>query len=115
VVGFTHSMRGELAPTPVSISAICPGFISEVGMLGRIEDQVEVPPALGTLPPGRVGEAVVRAIRDDVPEVIVNKRPVRPLVAFASVFPGAMQRLARRIGTAETGLEFGNARKPSGP
>ena len=51
VVGFSHSLRGELADSPVSISVICPGFISGVGMLGRIEDQVDVPASLGTLPP----------------------------------------------------------------
>ena len=109
VVGFTHSMRGELVATPVSISAICPGFISRVGMLGRIEDRVEIPSALGTEPPEKVGAAVVRAIRDDVPEVIVNKRPVRPMIAFASVFPGAMQKLARRAGAAESAREFAEA------
>ncbi|MDX6584095.1 MAG: hypothetical protein QOI10_3279 [Solirubrobacterales bacterium] len=109
VVGFTHSLRGELAETPVSISAICPGFISRVGMLGRIEHMVEVPSSLGTMPPEKVGEAVVRAIREDVPEAIVSKRPVRPLIAFASVFPGAMQRVTRRMGVADAALEFAEA------
>ncbi len=112
VVGFTHSVRGELAGTPVSISAVCPGFISHVGMLGRVEDQVEIPSSLGTLPPEKVGEAVVRAIREDVPEVIVNKRPVRPIVAFASVFPGAMQKLAARVGITDAARDFAEAERP---
>jgi hypothetical protein len=52
---------------------------------------------------------LVRAVRDDVPEVIVSKRPVRPLVLFASVFPGAMQKLSRRMGIPESALEFAEA------
>jgi short-subunit dehydrogenase len=109
VVGFTHAIRGELAETPVSASAICPGFINRVGMLGRIEDRVNIPPALGTLPPEKVGAAVVRAIRKDVPEVIVNKRPVRPIIALAAVFPGAAQKLTRRIGATDYALEMAKA------
>ncbi len=112
VVGFTHSLRGELADSPVSVSVICPGFISEVGMLGRIEDQVDIPAALGTLPPEKVGEAVVRAIRDDVPEVIVNRRPVRPIVALAATFPGAAQKLVRRSGGLDSARQFAEAERP---
>ncbi len=80
-------------------------------MLGRIED-LEIPSALGVLPPERVGEAVVRAIQEDVPEVIVNRRPVRPLIAFASIFPGAMQRLSRRAGLADAARTFAEAERP---
>jgi short-subunit dehydrogenase len=109
VVGFSHAIRAELADTPVSASAVCPGFINSVGMLGRIEDQVNIPPALGTLPPERVGTAVVRAIRKDVPEVILNKRPVRPVIALAAVFPGAAQKLARRLGTTDYAREMAEA------
>jgi short-subunit dehydrogenase len=108
VVGFTHAIRSELADTPVSASVICPGFINRVGMFGRIEDRVSQPP-LGTLPPERVGAAVVRAIRDDVPEVIVSKRPVRPVIALAAVFPGFAQKLTRRLGAVDYAREMAKA------
>ena len=39
VVGFTHALRAEHGREPVGFSAICPVFISRVGMYGRIEDQ----------------------------------------------------------------------------
>lgn len=112
VVGFSHSLRSELADRPVSVSVICPGFISAVGMLGRIEDQVDVPAALGTLPPGRVGEAVVTAIREDRAEVIVNRRPVRPLAALAAAYPEVAQKLVRRAGGQETARQFAAAERP---
>lgn len=109
VVGFTHAIRGELEPTPVSISAICPGFISRVGMYGRIEDQVEIPSALGTSPPEDVGKAVVRAVAEDLAEVIVNRRPVRPMAALAAIVPGFAQRLIGRAGALDSAREFAAA------
>lgn len=96
VIGFTSSLRAELGATQVGFSAICPGFVSRVGMYGRLEPYIEKGrnPA-GTVPPERVGEAVVHAIRENVGEIIVNRRPVKPLILMQVVFPGAAARLAR--------------------
>jgi short-subunit dehydrogenase len=101
VVGFTHALRQEYGNEPVGFSAICPGFISRVGMYGRVEDQVGQPPGLGTLPPERVGEAVVRAISKDLPEVLVAKSPARALILLSVFFPRAMTRLSRRKSVTE--------------
>ena len=99
VVGFTHSLRAEYADEPVSFSAICPTFISRVGMYGRLEDEVdEPPPGLKPEPPERVGEAVVEAIREDRAEVIVSSGPIRPVIGLYSIAPWMALRmfLARR-------------------
>jgi len=96
VVGFTGALRAELADEPVGFSAICPGFVGRVGMFGRLEPYVEggsVP--MGTIPPERVGDAVVRAIREDVGEIVLNRRPVKPLILLNAIAPGAASRLAR--------------------
>lgn len=97
VVGFTASVRAELAEGPVGLSAICPGFVSRVGMYGRLEPYLEgdSETPMGTVPPERVGEAVVRAIREDVGEILVNRRPVKPLILLTGVAPGLMARLGR--------------------
>jgi short-subunit dehydrogenase len=95
VVGFTHALRAEHGGEPVGFSAICPGFISRVGMYGRFEDQVGDPPGpVGALPPERVGEAVVKAIRQNRAEVIVNRPGARPLIFLSALAP----RMAGRIG-----------------
>jgi len=97
VVGLTASVRAELGDGPVGFSAICPGFVSRVGMYGRLEPYIEDPSdtPTGTVPPERVGQAVVRAIRDDVGEIIVNRRPVKPIILLQQVAPGAVARLGR--------------------
>jgi short-subunit dehydrogenase len=96
VVGFMASLRAEFADEPVGFSAICPGFVGRVGMFGRIEPYIEggsVP--LGIIPPERVGEAVVRAILEDDGEIVLNRRPVKPLILLNAIAPGAAARLGR--------------------
>ena len=111
IVGFSHAIRHELSEEPVSMSVICPGFIAREGMYGRVEDHVEQRGGnpLGASPPERVGEGVVRAIRDDRAEIIISERPIRPLIALASVAPKAAMWLNEKAGTREAAREFGAA------
>ncbi len=96
VVGFTASLRAEFADEPVGFSAICPGFVGRVGMFGRIEPYIEGESApMGTVTPERVGDAVVRAITGDVGEVIVNARPVKPIILLNAIAPATVGRLSR--------------------
>jgi short-subunit dehydrogenase len=111
VVGFSHAIRHELTEEPVSISVICPGFIEREGMYGRVEDHVQASGGnpLGSSPPEKVGAAVVRAIREDVAEVVIAERPVRPLIALAAMAPQAAIWVNEKMGTRQTAREFGAA------
>ncbi len=103
VVGFTASLRAEHGEEPVAFSAICPGFISGVGMFGRLQHRVGKPPGVvRTLPPERVGDAVVKAIREKRPEVIVNPPGARLLILLNTLAP----RTAARLGRAPRLREF---------
>lgn len=110
VVGFTHALRQEYVGESIGFSAICPGFISRVGMYGRLEEQVGEPPGLGTLPPERVGEAVVRAIIKDLPEVIVAKGSGRLLILLAAFFPRTVARISGRKRYMDFAHRFAEAR-----
>jgi len=97
VVGFSHSLRAELGPEPVGVSAICPIFINRVGMYGRVEHLVgDPPPEMRTMPPESVGDAVVTAIRDNRAEILVQKGPIKPLIALFATAPGQSIKLMRR-------------------
>ncbi|MGI8460724.1 MAG: SDR family NAD(P)-dependent oxidoreductase [Solirubrobacterales bacterium] len=109
VVGFSVALRHELIETPVSVSAICPGFIAREGMYGRVEHEVDEHNPLGASPPEKVGEAVVRAIREDKAEIIIAERPMRPLIALSAAFPQAGIWLAERVGARKTAERFGAA------
>jgi hypothetical protein len=45
-----------------------------------------------------VVHAVLRAIENDLPEVIVNPVPVRPLLAITALFPRVGEWLSGKIG-----------------
>jgi short-subunit dehydrogenase len=107
LVGFSHSIRHELTDEPVSASVICPGFIEREGMYGRVEHAIDVENPLGSSPPEKVGQAVVRAIRDDRAEIIISARPVRPLIGLAATFPQAAIWLTERIGARQAAREYG--------
>jgi short-subunit dehydrogenase len=111
VVGFTHSMRAEYADQPVGFSAICPVFVSDVGMYARLEDRVdEPPPGLRPIPPQRVAGAVLSAIREDRAEVVLNRGPIRPIVALYSVAPRTALRLLATRRTRQFAQQYARAR-----
>jgi short-subunit dehydrogenase len=97
VVGFTHALRAEYAGSGLGFSTVCPGIIRRVGMYGRIQDEIGRPPRIaGTRPPEQVGAAVVKAIREDRPEVIVNQPGARLLAMLSAVAPGAAVRVSNQ-------------------
>jgi short-subunit dehydrogenase len=102
LIGLTQSLRNELAGSPVGCSVICPGFVAGDGMYGRIEAQgIKAPLAFGASRPERVGRAVVRSIVKDLPEVILNPRPVRPVLELGVVAPRQVERVMRATGATE--------------
>jgi hypothetical protein len=53
---------------------------------------------LGTSPPEKVGKAVIRAILNDIPQVIINPYPVRPLFSLSEISPRLGAWIARAMG-----------------
>jgi short-subunit dehydrogenase len=115
VIGFTGALRAEYADSPIGFSAICPGFVSRVGMYGRLEDEVGRPPTgpLSVVPPERVGKAVVKAVRDERAEVIVNRAGARPLILLSALAPGFAARLGRGGRIREFAERFAHAKEAS--
>ena len=102
LVGFTRSFRATALSEgyPVSCSVICPGLVADAGMYDDIRRELDLnaPPLLGTSPPEKVARAVVRAVKRDLPEIVVNPTPIRPLVALALFAPRFALRLIMKLG-----------------
>ena len=96
---FTASFRATYYGTGVSASVICPGFV-EAGIYARLKENTgcSAPALLGTSQPEAVVRAVMRAIEKDLPEVIVNSLPVKPLFATTTLFPRLGEFLVRQTG-----------------
>jgi hypothetical protein len=68
------------------------------------------PPGLATRPPERVGEAVVKAIREDRAEVVVASGLVRPLILLSAMAPRLTTRLLRSRRLREFSEDFSRAK-----
>jgi len=88
LTAFTFSLRGTYQGTGISASVVCPGFV-ETGIYARLKAKTgcAAPMLLSACRPERVARAVVRAIRGDIPEIVVSRFPVRPVLVLAAVSP----------------------------
>jgi short-subunit dehydrogenase len=102
LIALTQSLRAEHAGRPVGFSVVCPGFTAGDGMYQRmVEDGHRSNRLLGETSTERVAEAVLRAIRDDVGEIVESGAPIRPMLAFQQVAPGLVERIAPRFGATQ--------------
>jgi short-subunit dehydrogenase len=100
LIAFTSSLRATYRGSGVSASVIVPGFV-EAGIYAKLKAKsgCSAPAIMGTSPPEAIPHAVIRAIQNDLPEVIVNPMPVRPLLALTSLFPSFGEWVVNKIGT----------------
>jgi len=102
LIAFTESLRSEYSGTGVGFSVICPGFV-EAGIYQRIAKETgqRASRLLGTSTPDAVACAVVRAIKKNLPEIIINPGPIRLLTALAELSPTLGEWLMRRLGAVD--------------
>ncbi|MEO7730773.1 MAG: SDR family NAD(P)-dependent oxidoreductase [Kofleriaceae bacterium] len=108
VLGFSQSLRTELAAHKVGVTAICPGMINTAIVAdARIAGALTGRKARATetfkkgLSPARVADAILAAVRDN-PAVRTVGRDAWALHQLIKLAPGAVQRfggtLQRRMG-----------------
>ena len=112
LINFTTSLRASYRGSGVSASVIVPGFV-EAGIYAKLKAKsgCSAPALLGTSPPEAVPRAILRAIQNDLPELIVNPLPVRPLLALIALFPSAGEWIAGKMGTNHFFRQVAEAQK----
>jgi all-trans-retinol dehydrogenase (NAD+) len=88
LVGFSSSLRAELAPADIGVSWVCPVFVQTAFLKG-----FQPPPLTPLLTPETVAEAVARAARDNPGEVFVPKSHRW----LSSVLPALFPRWSRVV------------------
>lgn len=85
MIMWTDGLRQDLKGSKVGISVICPGFVSEAGMWhdGGVSDPI----LLGSSKVQKVANAVLKAIKKNKAQVIVNRGPMKPLLALDQFAP----------------------------
>jgi short-subunit dehydrogenase len=99
LIQWSNAVRLEVRDTGVYVSTICPGYVTNVGMFARFG--MEPPFLVGSCAPQQVAAACVRAIRRRRPEIIVNSRPLRPLLALGELFPRFADRALIVLGVPD--------------
>ena len=99
MIEWTQAMQFELQGTGVGASVICPGFVAEAGMAAR--DEAETPRTAGASTPEQVTDAVLRGIRDNVQEILVNPGPTRLLLAIDALSRPLGNAVYRRMGMVD--------------
>jgi short-subunit dehydrogenase len=97
--GFAASLRADLRPAGVGVSAVFPGFIRDAGMFA--DAGVRLPSSIGTRTPEDVAEAVIRAIEHNRGELDVAPLTMRASTIFASLAPELAGGVARKVGAEE--------------
>ena len=99
LVGFTQSLRATYRGSGVSASVIIPAFV-EAGIYARLKARsgCSAPWLLTGCTPDQVARAVLRSIEGDVPELIVSRYPIRPVLAISAVCPRLGDWITTRIG-----------------
>ncbi|WP_042374930.1 SDR family oxidoreductase [Streptacidiphilus neutrinimicus] len=107
VLMLTECLRAELADQGIGVSAVCPGFVNTaiakatryVGVSAGEQEQLRGKAdrlyRLRNLPPERVADAVLRAVRENRPVVPVAAE-ARIGRALSRLSPGTLRFVARR-------------------
>ncbi|MBD2091230.1 SDR family NAD(P)-dependent oxidoreductase [Microcoleus sp. FACHB-1515] len=98
------ALRQELIGTGVTLSTVCPGYVSHQGMLA--DTGISAPRLSGTSTPNDVAIAVLKAIRYNQAETIVNQDSftvgfTKLLLALWQLFPQLGDRMYRSIGVPQ--------------
>jgi len=103
--GFGLALREDLASKNVGVSVVLPGFIREAGMFA--ESGAKLPPFVGTKRPDDVARAVVKAIEQNRAEIDVAPVALRAGTLLASLAPGPVGSVQRKLGAVKTSEAIG--------
>ena len=94
LLNFSRSLRASLRArgTQVRVSAVCPGFVEGAGMYAdqQVRYGFNAPGLVGSVHVDEVVRAVLRVIDEDLPEIVVNDKPIKPLVMAGLTSPRLM-------------------------
>ncbi len=94
--GFGFSLHEDLRDTPIGVSTVFPGFVSDAGMFADADQRL--PAGVSTVPPSDVVNAVLRGIESGRAEIDVAPLVLRAGGWLGGPAPGLVAALSRRQG-----------------
>lgn len=101
---WANALRQELANTEVGIASICPGYVSDCGLLA--DTGISAPSLAGRSRPQDVAQAVIKAIAQNRAEIIVNGNLImenltKVILATEQLFPRLGDVINRWLGVTK--------------
>lgn len=114
LIGFTRALRAsaQLEKTGVSASVVCPGFVAETGMYVEMQNRhgARAPSSFRPISAADVVNAALRAVRYDLPDVIVAPGPMRAALAVATLAPRLGESVGHLLRTHDVFAHVANQR-----
>ena len=106
------SFRATYRGSGVSSSVITPGFV-EAGIYSKLKATSghSAPASFGVSAPQKVARSVIRAIENNIPEIIINPIPIRPMIVLSLYFPSVGEWLIEKLGATEFFARVAQAQK----
>ncbi|MBF6341690.1 SDR family NAD(P)-dependent oxidoreductase [Nocardia abscessus] len=104
--GFALALRHDLRDAGIGVSIVEPGFVRDAGMFA--DSGSRVPPGMRTTTPQQVSHAVIRAIRDDIDEIVVAPIETRLLATIGCIAPALVAPIHHLIDSERLGTELGS-------
>ena len=98
LVGFSWSLRAELARHGVGVSVLCPSFVGDTGMYADRSNNRKPPRSLALVSAQQVAAAAVRCIEKNKAEVVVASGLTKIADVFYALSPELAMNLAKRMG-----------------
>jgi short-subunit dehydrogenase len=99
LIEWSRGLRLELSGSGVGVSVICPGFVFESGMFAEYNKK---PPWISNATtPEKVAGAVIKAIKKDIDEIVVNPGPAWMIPLLDAIHPGIANWLYKIGGVYE--------------
>jgi len=116
LIGFTRSLRQEYRGSGISASVICPGYVEQAGLYHDAQQATGATASAlaGRTTPRAVARAVVKAIKSDRPQIMVNSPPLRPLAVLTALSPRLGDWLVRSANGFTPFIEGARANQRAG-
>lgn len=102
---WSDALRQELVGTGVQVSIVCPGYVCDQGLMA--DTGIPAPKLAGISTPEAVANAVIKTIKQNEVEVLVNQDPLtvgltKVLFTLWQIFPQFGDVVYRGMGVNET-------------
>ncbi|MFN2525050.1 MAG: SDR family NAD(P)-dependent oxidoreductase [Actinomycetota bacterium] len=98
LVGFSWSLREELRPYGIGVSAICPSHVADVGVFAERHPDNRSHTLVRPVEPEKVAAATIQAIERNKAEVVIAKGLGKIVDVFQAISPDLATLIPRKTG-----------------